>query len=117
MLKQRFKAEGVSVHALLVVALGRRLSAVFGKEKAPKWIDNQIDPRRQLRVATLNSDTLFLGGGGFQLHTEKAPDVEFWAGTRAINQEIREQVEKDIRKIPSRFHFFEMLRTPTSGQV
>jgi hypothetical protein len=116
-LKQRCKAEGVSVHALLVVALDRGLLAVFGKEKAPKWIDNQIDPRRRLRVAALKSDTLFLGGGGFKLRTEKAPDAEFWARTRSINQEIREQVEQEIRNIPSRFHFFEMLRTPTSGQI
>jgi hypothetical protein len=116
-LKQRSKAEGVSVHAVLVVALDRALLAVFGKEKAPKWIDNQIDPRRRLRVAALKSDTLFLGGGGFKLRAGKAPDVEFWARTRAVNKEIREQIEQEILNIPSRFHFFEMLRTPTSGQV
>jgi hypothetical protein len=116
-LKQRCKAEGVSVHALLVVALDRALLAVFGKEKAPKWIDNTIDLRRRLRVAALKSDTLFFGGGGFKLRTGRAPDVEFWARTRAINQEIREQVEQEILNIPSRFHFFEMLRPPASGQV
>jgi hypothetical protein len=116
-LKQRCKAEGVTVHALLVVALDRALLAVFGKEKVPKWIDNTIDVRRRLRVAALKSDTLFLGGGGFKLRTGKAPDVEFWARTRAINKEIREQVEQEILNIPGRFHFFEMLRPPTSGQV
>jgi hypothetical protein len=116
-LKQRCKAEGVSVHAPLVVALDRALLAVFGKEKAPKWIDNQIDPRRRLRVPGLKSDTLFLGGGGFKLRTGEAPGLEFWARTRAINTEIREQIEQEILNIPSRFHFFEMLRTPTSGQV
>jgi hypothetical protein len=116
-LKQRCKAEGVSVHALLVVALDRALLAVFGKHKVPKWIDNQIDPRRRLHVAALKSDTLFLGGGGFTLPTGKAPDVEFWARTRAINKEIREQIEQEILNIPSRFHFFAMLRAPASGQV
>ena len=116
-LKQRCKTEGVSVHAPLVVALDRALLAVFGKEKGPKWIDNQIDPRRRLRVAALKSDTLFLGGGGFKLRAGKAPDVEFWQRTRAINKEIREQIEQEILNIPSRFHFFQMLRTPTSGQV
>jgi hypothetical protein len=116
-LKQRSKAEGVSVHAPLVVALDRALLAVFGKEKGPKWIDNQIDPRRRLRVAALKSDTLFLGGGGFKLRAGRAPDVEFWARTRAINKEIRESIEQEILNIPSRFHFFERLRTPTSGQV
>jgi hypothetical protein len=116
-LKQRCKAEGVSVHAALVVALDRALLAVFGKQKGPKWIDNQIDPRRRLRVAALKSDTLFLGGGGFKLRAGKAPGMEFWARTRAINKEIREQIEQEILNIPSRFHFFQMLRTPTSIQV
>jgi hypothetical protein len=116
-LKQRCKAEGVSVHALLVVALDRALLAVFGKEKVPKWIDNTIDLRRRLHVAALKSDTLFLGGGGFKLRTGKAPDVEFWARTRAIKKEIGEQIEQEILNIPSRFHFFGMLRPPTSGQV
>src|SRR5262245_20624593 len=116
-LKQRCKAEGVSVHALLAVALDRALLAVFGKEKAPKWIDNPIDLRRRLRAAALKSDTLFLGGAGFKLRTGMAPGVEFWARTRAVNEEIREQIEKAILNIPSRFHFFEMLRKPASGQV
>ena len=116
-LKQRCKAEGVSVHALLAVALDRALLAVFGKEKAPKWIDNPIDLRRRLRAAALKSDTLFLGGAGFKLRTGMAPGVEFWARTRAVNEEIREQIEKEILNIPSRFHFFEMLRKPASGQV
>ncbi|HEX4167355.1 MAG TPA: hypothetical protein VHZ55_17965 [Bryobacteraceae bacterium] len=115
-LKQRCKAEGVSVHALLVVALDRALLAVFGKEKAPQWIDNPIDPRRG-RLAILKSDTLFLGGAGFKLRAGKVPDVEFWARTRAIHKEVREQTEQEKLNIPSRFHFFEMLRAPTSGQL
>ena len=115
--KQRCKAEGVSVHAFLVAALDQALLAVFGKEKVPRWIDNTIDPRRRLRIAALKSDTLFLGGGGFKLRTGTAPDLEFWARTRAIHKEIREQIEQEILNIPSRFHCFEMLRTPTSGQL
>jgi hypothetical protein len=114
--KQRSKAEGVSVHALLIVVLDRALLAVFGKENMPKWIDNQIDPRR-LRVAALKSDMLFLGGGSFKVRTGEAPDVEFWARTRAINKEMRKQIEQVTLDIPSRFHFFEMLRPPTTGQL
>jgi hypothetical protein len=114
--KQRCKAEGVSVHALLVVALDRALLAVFGKEKLPTWIDNQIDPRRG-RLAVLKSDTVFFGGGSFKVRAGKSPEVEFWARTRAINKDMGKQIEQEILGIPSRFHFFEMLRTPTSGQV
>jgi hypothetical protein len=115
-LKQRCKAEGVSVHALLIVALDRALLAVFGKEKLPKWIDNQIDPRRG-RLPALKSDMVFFGGGSFRVPTGQAPEVEFWARTRAINNEMGKQIEQEILGIPSRFHFFDMLRTPTSGQV
>jgi hypothetical protein len=114
--KQRSKAEGVSVHALLVVALDRALLSVFGKEKLPKWIDNQIDPRRQ-RVAALKSDMLFLGAGGFKVRTGEGAGVEFWARTRAIDKQMRKQIEQLTLDIPSRFHFFEMFRPPTSGQL
>src|SRR5258708_30942356 len=44
-LKQRCKAEGVSVHAALVVVLDRALFAVFGEKKLPKWIENPVDIR------------------------------------------------------------------------
>ncbi len=45
-LKHRCKAEGVSVHAFLIVALDRALCAAFSEKKLPEWIDNQMDPRR-----------------------------------------------------------------------
>jgi hypothetical protein len=115
-LKQRCKAEGVSVHALLVVALDRALAAVFGKEKLPEWIDNQMDPRR-MRFAGLKSDMLFLGGGSFKVRAGQAPDAEFWTRTRDINQEMPKLIEREIVDAPGRFHFIEMLRPPASGQV
>jgi hypothetical protein len=115
-LRQRCKTEGVSVHAALVVALDRALFAVFGEKMLPKWIDNQIDPRRR-GIAALKSDMLFLGGGSFKVRTGQGLDVEFWARTRAINKEMRELIEQQTLDIPSRFHFFEMLRPPTSGQL
>jgi hypothetical protein len=114
-LRQRCKAEGVSVHAALVVALDRALLAVFG-DKSPKWIDNQIDPRRG-RFAALKADMLFLGGGGFKVLIGQSPDVEFWARARAIQQDMPKQIEQEILNIPARFHFFEMLRPLTPGQV
>jgi hypothetical protein len=115
-LRQRCKAEGVSVHAALVVALDQALFAVFGEKKLPKWIDNQIDPRRR-GLAALKSDMLFHGGGSFKVRTGQARDVEFWARTRAANEDIRKLIEQQTLDIPSRFHFFEMLRPPTSGQL
>jgi hypothetical protein len=115
-LKHRCKAEGVSVHAAILVALDRALLAVFGKEKMPKWIENPVDIRRG-RFTALKSDMVFFGGGNFKVRTRQALDVEFWARTCAINKEMRKQVEQEILDIPSRFHFSEMLRPVTRGQV
>jgi hypothetical protein len=114
-LKIRCRAEGVSVHALLVVALERALFAMFGK-KSPKAIINPIDLRRG-RFAALNSDTVFYGGGNIKISTGQSPEVEFWARARAINEQIRREVEQEIVDIPSRFHFLEMLRPLSSGQI
>jgi hypothetical protein len=113
--KQRCKAEGISVHAALVVALERALFAVLGK-KFPRWIGNQIDPRRG-RFAALKSDMLFFGGGSFKIQTEQAPEVEFWARARSINEEMPRLIEEEVLRIPSRFHFIEMLRPPSSRQI
>nr|WP_255551358.1 condensation domain-containing protein [Granulicella sp. dw_53] len=115
-LKQRCKAEGVSVHAFLMVALERALFAVFGREKLPKWIINPIDLRRG-RFAALKSDMVFFGGGNFKISTVPAPDVEFWARVRGVNEKIRNEVEREILNIPSRFHLIEMLRPLTSRQI
>jgi hypothetical protein len=114
-LKQRCKAEGASVHAVLVVALERALFAVFRK-KLPKVIVNPIDLRRG-RFAALKSDTVFFGGGDFKIRTEPSPDVDFWARARTIHEEIRSEVEQEIVDIPGRFHFLEMLRPLSSGQI
>ena len=115
-LKQRCKAEGVTVHASLVVALDRALLAVFGKEKLPKWIDNPMDIRRG-RLAALKSDMVFFAGGSFKVRSGQAPEEEFWTRARAIHDEIHMQIERELLAIPSRFYFFEMLRPPTSGQI
>ena len=114
-LKRRCRTEGVSMHAALLLALDRALFAVFGK-KSPKWIDSQIDPRRG-RFTALKDDRLFLGGGSFKVRAGQAPEAEFWAKARAINKEIPGQIEQEIANIPSRFHFFEMLRPITGGQM
>jgi hypothetical protein len=114
-LKKRCKAEGVVLHAALVIALEYALFAVFG-EKFPKWIANQIDPRKK-RFAALKDDMLFFGGGGFKVRTEQPSDVEFWARARKIHQEMRGLIAEEILKIPGRFHFFEMIRPLSNGQV
>ncbi len=114
-LKERCREQGVSVHAALLLALDRALFAVFGK-KTPKWIDSQVDPRRG-RFAALKADMLFPGGGSFRVPAGQTPQAEFWVRARALNQEMRKQIEQEIANIPSRFHFFEMLRPITGRQV
>jgi hypothetical protein len=115
-LMQRCKAEGVSVHAALVVALDRALLAVFGAKKLPKWIDSQIDARR-MRLSGLQSDMLFPGGGGFQIRCGQAPDAEFWASARAVHQTMGKLIEREIRDLPGRLDFLEALHPPSGGQV
>ncbi|MCU1292475.1 MAG: condensation domain protein [Bryobacterales bacterium] len=115
LLRQRCKAEGVSVHAVFLVALDRALAAVFG-EKLPKWIENPVDIRRG-RFPALKDDMLFFGGGNFKVQTRQSPDMEFWARARALNDEIRKKVEQELVDIPGRFHFAEMLCPLKSGQI
>jgi hypothetical protein len=115
-LKRRSRAEGVSIHAVLAVALDRSLLAVFGKKKVPKWIENPVDIRRG-RFSALKNDMVFFGGGNFQLGTGQALDVEFWARARTIHEEIRKKVEQAVSDIPSDFQFSDMLCPLKRGQV
>jgi hypothetical protein len=115
-LKQRCKVESVSVHAVLTVTLERALFAVFGRERTPKWIINPIDLRRG-RFAALTSDMLFYGGGNFKISTSTAPDMDFWARVRAVNAEIRKEIDREIRDIPGRFHLIQLVHPPTNGQI
>lgn len=115
-LKQRCKVERVSVHAVLAVTLERALFAVFGRERTPRWIINPVDLRRG-RFAALTSDMLFYGGGNFKLSTLKTPNMEFWARVRAVHEEIRKEIDREIRDIPGRFYFIQLVHPPTSGQI
>lgn len=114
-LKKRCKAEGVSVHALLVAALERTLFTMFGT-KAPKAIVSPIDLRRG-RFAALKSDMVFYGGGNITISAGQSSEVEFWARARSINEQIRNKVEKEIFHFPARLHFLETLRPLSSGQI
>lgn len=115
-LKRRCKVEGVSVHAVLTVTLERALFAVFGRKRAPKWIINPIDLRRG-RFAALTSDMVFYGGGNFKISTLTAPDMEFWARVCAVHEEIRKELDKEIRDIPGRFYLIQLVHPPTSEQI
>jgi hypothetical protein len=115
LLKQRCKAEGVSVHAAFLVALDRTLCSVYGK-KTPKWIENPVDIRRG-RFAALKDDMVFFGGGNFKMPTGQSREQDFWTRARAMNDEIRGKVEQELLDIPGRFHFSEMLRPVTRGQI
>ena len=114
-LRQRCKAEDVSVHAAFLAALDRALIAVFGK-RAPKRITCPIDLRRG-RFPALKDDMLFYGGGNFKLRTGQFSYLDFWASARAINQDMRKKIEREVLDIPGRLHFFESLSPLHSGQV
>jgi hypothetical protein len=115
-LKQRCKAEGVSIHAALVVALDRALLTVLGKRKTPALIESPMDARRG-RLAALKSDMLFFGGGSLVIPTGRGPELDYWARAREINEQIRRDIEKEMLDIPGRYHFFEMLRPLPSAQM
>jgi hypothetical protein len=115
-LKRRCKAEGVSVHAALIVTLERSLFAVLGRKKLPKWIDNPMDIRRG-HFPALKNDTVFFAGGSFHLRTGEAQNVEFWVRARAVYEQIREQIEQEMRDIPGRFYLWERLRSVTGRQI
>ncbi|MBV8845284.1 MAG: glycosyltransferase [Bryobacterales bacterium] len=114
-LRQRSKQEGASVHAMFLVALDRALPAVFGGN-TPKWIENPVDIRRG-RFPALKDDMIFFGGGNFKVMTGRSPDEEFWDRARAIHEEIHAKVEQELREIPRRLHFLEMLRPVSRRQV
>jgi hypothetical protein len=46
-----------------------------------------------------------------------AAEAEFWATAHAINEAIPKLIEQELAAIPSRFHFFEMLRPITGRQM
>ena len=115
-LKQRCKTEGVSIHAALVVTLDRALFGVFGKKKAPAWIESPMDARRG-RLAALRSDMLFFGGGSLVIRTGREQKLDFWARAREIHEQIRRDIEREMLNIPGRYHFAEMLRPLPSAQM
>ncbi len=114
-LRQRCKAEGVSIHSALTAALERALFVIFGKRMFPRWILSPMDLRRG-RFAALKGDTVFSGAGNFKIYTQP-PEVDFWTRARAINDEISRKVEQEILDIPGRFYFLEKLRPLSSGQT
>jgi len=114
-LRQRCKQEGVSVHAMFLVALDRALPAAFGS-KVPKWIENPVDIRRG-RFPALKDDMIFFGGGNFKIMTGRSQDEGFWPHARAINEETHAKVEQELLELPGRFSFLEMLRPVSRGQV
>lgn len=114
-LKQRCKAEGVSIHSALVVALDRAMSTVLGK-KSPAWIESPMDARRG-RLAALKSDMLFFGGGSLKIRAGQGTQTEFWGRVREVNEQLRKDIEQEIRNIPARYHFFEMLRPVPSERM
>ncbi|MBB5062856.1 condensation domain-containing protein [Granulicella mallensis] len=115
-LKQRCKAEGVSIHAALVIALDRALLQVLGEKKLPGWIESPMDARRG-RLASLKSDMLFFGGGSLKMRTGQASEEEFWAKGRSVHEEIRRMIDQEMEAIPGRYSFNELLRPVPHGRI
>ena len=114
-LKQRCKEEGVSVHALFVVALERALFLAFGR-KLPRTIVSPIDVRGG-RFTALRRDTLFFGGGDIKVRACPSPEVDFWARARAVHKDIRKELKRELRDLPARLCFLENLRRLSTGQI
>jgi len=115
-LKRRCKKEGVVLHAAILVMVERALFSVCG-DRSPKWIANQIDPRKK-RFPALKGDMLFFGGGGFKVESVLTSEHEgFWERARAIHKSMRGLIDEELVKIPARFYTFETLRPLSDGQA
>jgi hypothetical protein len=86
------------------------------KKKSPAWIESPMDARRG-RLAALKSDMLFFGGGSLKVRTGQGTQTEFWERVREVNEQLHKDIEQELRKIPARYHFFEMLRPVPSGRM
>lgn len=115
-LRQRCRAEGVSVHAALNVALNRALFRVLGKRKMPAWIESPMDARRG-RLAILRSDMLFFGGGSLTLGTQRTSQEDFWEQTRIAHRNLRAGIERELQNVPGRYQFFGLLRPLSDAKI
>lgn len=114
-LRQRCKAEGVSVHAAFLVALDRAMLTVLGA-RTPKWITCPIDLRRG-RFPALQDDMLFYGGGNIRVRTGRWIEGDFWDSARRLRREIRAQVACEVLRISRRLFWFGRLRPLRCGQA
>lgn len=115
-LKRHCAAQDVSLHAALLVALDRALLTALGRKRMPTWLDTPMDARRG-RLSALADDMLFFGGGSLKFRSGRAVDTEFWSRAKEITVEMRRQIDRETRAIPSRYQFCELLRPLSSGQI
>ena len=114
-LKHRCRIEQVSMHAVLLAVLDQALQAALGK-RAPTRIDNPVDARRG-RLAQLKDDMLFFGGGSFKIAVGRERGADLWERARDIYREMGAKIEQEMRDIPGKYHFCEMLRPPSEGKL
>jgi hypothetical protein len=60
---------------------------------------------------------LFFGGGSLKIRTGQGTQTEFWGRVREVNEQLHKDIEQELRNIPARYHFFEMLRPVSSGRM
>lgn len=114
-LRQRCKAESVSLHTALLLALSQAQQATL-QRKMPDWIESPIDARRE-RLSMLKSDMLFFGGGSFKVPARQSVDPDFWTAARELNRTILAQVAQGIDDIPGKYQFCEMIRPPSAAKI
>lgn len=114
-LKQRCKAENVSIHATLLMLLSQALESKLGRQM-PEWIESPMDARRG-RLSALKSDMLFFGGGSFKVKAKQNSERDFWTVAREMDQEMRRKIDQDMLAIPGKYQFCEMLKPPSAGKI
>lgn len=114
-LRRRCKAESVSLHTALLLALSQAQQRTL-QAKMPDWIESPIDARRE-RLSMLKSDMLFFGGGSFKVPARQHVGADFWGAARELNRHILQQVAQGIEDIPGKYQFCEMIRPPSQAKI
>ncbi|MGO4701081.1 condensation domain-containing protein [Dyella sp. 2RAB6] len=114
-LRQRCRMEQVSMHAVLLASLDLALCSALGK-RAPARIDSPVNTWRG-RLSRLKADMLFFGGGSFKIAVGRERGADLWERARHIYLEMGPKIEQELRDIPGKYRFCEMLEVPSEGKL
>lgn len=115
-LRRHCRMQGVSMHAVLLAALGEALASL-PPDRRPTWIQNPVDARRG-RVAVLRDDMLVCGGGSFRIEVAQAgAAVEFWTRVRQLHAQVQDAVELECVRVPVKYRLLEQVRPPSPQRI